>query len=145
MLVPESYTCLWLFWGIDRQDDGVPLLSGAAAALWRALSGRAHGGRGSVCSFGPGRPHKRDHHRRLRRVALRRETRLQEFLQPEQIRWIFPVQWPAERPGSVPSHAPSTPSHKFPVDVSPNSTCTILHHSYCLLAPFLSCKSDACM
>lgn len=65
---------------------------GAAASVRRALPGGADGGRGSVCGARPGRPDSRDDHRRLGRVAVRRPTRLQKLLQPEQIRGTLPVQ-----------------------------------------------------
>lgn len=79
------------------------LKPGAAAALRRAVPGGADGGGSSVRGAGPRRPHARDHHGRLGRVAVRRKTRLQELLQPEQIRGALPVQRPAEPAGSASS------------------------------------------
>ena len=68
------FSCWFCFFNTSRLVSSPT--PGAAAAVRRAVPGGADGGRGSVRRSRPCRAHARDHHGRLGRVAVRRETRL---------------------------------------------------------------------
>ena len=62
---------------------------GAAATVRCALRGESHGGGVSVRPPGDAGADAGHHHRRQRRLALRRPEHLQELLQPDQIRRVL--------------------------------------------------------